>query len=98
MLSMSYAGHHHSSSRSVAAELVSDNDARFASCHLEQLAKESDRGKPIPLRLDKDVEDNAVLIDRPPEVVSDAVDLEKDFIQIPFVASASTSSREPVGI
>jgi hypothetical protein len=30
------------------------------------------------------VEDNDVLIYRSPEVVSDAVDLEEDFIQMPF--------------
>jgi hypothetical protein len=98
MLSMSNTRHDHSFPRFVAAELISNNDARFAPCCPQQLAKESDRGKPIPLRLHEYVEDNAVLIYRSPEVVSDAVDLEEDFIQMPFVAGSSTSSPKPIGI
>ena len=39
-------------------------------------AKEPHCSKSIPLRLHKDVKDNAVLIDRSPEIVRDAIDLE----------------------
>ena len=98
MLSVSHAGYHHSLRRAVAAELVSNNDARFAASGPQQLAKEADRGKPISLRLHEDVEDHAVLINRSPQVVSDAIDLQEDFVEMPFIAGSSTPSPQPVGI
>ena len=66
MLSVSHAGHHHSLSCAVAAEFVSDNDARCAPGRPEELPEETNCGKAIPIRLYEDVEDNAVLIDRAP--------------------------------
>ena len=69
-----------------------------ASCSPQQLAKETDCRESIPLRLHEDVEDNAVLIDRSPEVMSDAVDLEEDLVQMPFVAGPSTPSPQAIGI
>lgn len=95
---MSNAGHHHSFRRPIAAQLVSNNDARFAPSCPQQLAKEPDRGEPIPFRLYQDVQHNPVLIDCPPEVASDAVDLEEDFVQMPFVAGLGTPSPQTVGI
>jgi hypothetical protein len=53
---------------------------------------------PIPLRLHEDIEDNPVLINGSPEVVSDAVDLEKNLVQTPFVPGPGTPSPETVGI
>ena len=73
-------------------------DTWSASCGPQQLAKEPDRGKTIPLRLHEDVEDDPVLIDSSPEVVSDAIDLEEDFVQMPFVTGSSTPSSQAVGI
>ena len=39
-----------------------------------------DRGKPVPLRLNKNVEDNTLLIDSSPKVVRDTVDLEENLV------------------
>src|SRR3954451_18178475 len=55
-------------------------------------------GEPLPLRLHENVEDHAVLIDSSPEIVSDAVDLEEDFVQMPFVAGLSAPSSQAVNI
>ena len=98
MLSMSNTRHHNPFRRPVAAQLVRNKDTRFASSHAQQLAEEANGGEPIPLGLHKDIEDNAVLIHRSPEVVSDAVDLQENFIQMPFITSSSTSSPEAIGI
>src|SRR4051794_25634981 len=98
MLAVSDPGHHHSFRCAVAAELVSDNDARCAPGRPQELPEETNCGKAITLRLYEDVEDNAVLIDCSPEVMSDTVDLQKHFIQMPLIASSGTSSPEPVGI
>ena len=98
MLSMSDAGHNHPFCCPVAAELISNNDARLASCAPQQLAKEPDRGKPVPPRLHKDIQDDTILIDRSPEVVSDAVDLEEDLVQMPFVTGPGTPSPQAIDI
>jgi hypothetical protein len=54
---------------------------------------EPHRCKPIPLRLDENVEDNAILIDRAPEIVRDAVDLQEHLVEMPFIAGSSSSSQ-----
>ena len=92
MLAMSNARHHHPLRRSVTAQLVSNNDSRLASGYPQQPAKEPDGGKSISLRLHENIKDNAILINRSPEVAGDAADLEEDFIQMPFVAGPGTLS------
>ena len=66
MLSMSNAGHHHSFRCAVAAELVSDNDARCAPVARNSFLKKRIAAKRSRFGLYEDVEDNAVLIDRAP--------------------------------
>jgi hypothetical protein len=51
MLAMSNAGHHHSFRRPIAAQLVSNNDAGFATSCSQQLVKKPHCGETIPLRL-----------------------------------------------
>ncbi len=78
MLPVRNSRHHHSLRSPVAAELVS-NDHPWTSltgCPQEP-AEEADGREAIPLRLDENVKNDTILIDGPPEVVSDAVDLEK---------------------
>ena len=94
MLAMINAGHHYPFRRSVTAKLVSNHDARLASGCPQQPAKEPDGGKSISLRLHENVQDNALLINRSPEVVGDAVDLEEDLVQMPFVAGPGTPSSQ----
>ena len=48
--------------------------------------------------MNENVQDDAVLIDRSPEIVSDAVDLEEDFVQMPFITGSSTPSSQAVSI
>lgn len=98
MLSMSHVGHHHSFCCPVAAELISNNDARLASCTPQQLAKEPDRGKPVPLRLHKDIQDDTILIDRSPQVMSDTVDFQEDLVQMPFITGPGTASSKAIDI
>src|SRR4051812_13345174 len=98
MLPVRNTGHHDSFGRPVASELISNNDARLPSGGPQQPAKEPDRGKTIALRLHEDVEDHPVLIDGPPEILSDAVDLEEHFVQMPFIAGSRPSSPQAIGI
>ena len=68
VLSVSNTRHHHPFCRSVAAELVGNDDARLAPSRPQKLAKEAHGCEAIALWLDQNIEDNAVLIDRSPEV------------------------------
>ena len=95
---MNNARHHHSFRCSVAAQLVSNNDARSSSRGPQQLAKEPDGSKAISPGLYENVEHDTILIDSSPEIVSDAVDLEEHFIQMPLITGSSTSSSEAIGI
>jgi hypothetical protein len=98
MLPMRNTGHNDSFRCPVAAQLVGDDYAWLSCCSPQQLAKETNCGEAIPFRLDEDVENNAVLIDRSPEVVNDAVDFEEDLVQMPLITRSGTSSPEAVGV
>ena len=56
--------------------------------------KKARRRTLIPTRLNQDVDHVSVLIDCSPEVVLLAVDLHKDFIQMPDIAKATLSPLE----
>jgi hypothetical protein len=92
VLSMGNSGHHDSFRSGIAAQFVGNDHARLSPGASQQLAKEPDGSKAIPFGLNKDVENNSVLIDSSPEIVSDAIDFEEHFIQMPFIASPSTPS------
>src|ERR1700761_3144972 len=98
MLSMNNARHHDPFCGSVALELVCDDHAWSRPGRSQQLAEESNGGKSIALWLHENIEDDAVLIDRSPKVVSHSVDLEEDFVQMPFVTGPSTTSPQTGGV
>ena len=77
---MRNAGQHNPFRRPVAAQFVSNDHPRSAPGGPQQLAEEPDGSKSIPSRLDENIQDNTVLIDRSPEIACDSVDLEKDLI------------------
>ena len=64
----------------------------------QELPKETNCGKAIALGLYEDIKDNAVLIDRSSQAVSDAVDLKETLVQMPFVSGLSTPSSQAIGI
>ena len=88
------ARHHHSPGHTVTAELVSNNDSRFTPGCPQQPAEEANGGKPIPPGLDQNIEHNTVLIDSSPQIMRDTIDLEEDFIQMPFIAGPGTPSPQ----
>ena len=76
MLPVSHAGHHHSLRDGVAAEFVRYDDSRAPTAvGPQQLAKEADRGESVSLWLHENIDHNAVLIHRTPEIMPLAVDL-----------------------
>jgi hypothetical protein len=57
---------------------------------LQELPEELPGCSLVAPGLHQDVEHVAVLIDRPPQIVPFAVDIEKDFIEVPCVARPTT--------
>jgi hypothetical protein len=81
-----------SSRCSIAAEFVCDDDARSSSRGVQKLAEEAQRCPAVPLWLDQNVNGYAVLVHRSPQVVLNAIHLEKDLIQVPL----RTKTRTPL--
>jgi hypothetical protein len=48
--------------------------------------------------LHQDIEDMAVLVDRPPEIVPLTTNREKDLIQMPLIISLGTPATQLIGI
>ena len=67
--------------RRIAAQLVRDQTVGRPALSFQDLTKEAHRGPAVAPRLDQDVEEVAVLVDGPPEILSSAVDRHEDFIQ-----------------
>src|SRR5271166_5869542 len=82
----------------VAGQLVGDNNPRHIPQALEQLAEKSLGCFGVSPRLDQDVEHVAVLVDRAPQVMRDAVDLDENLIEVPFIAGARSAPTQLVGV
>ena len=69
----------------VAPEAIGDKAVRDTAAPLEQLAKEPRGGVAIPTGLEQDVDDLAILVDGPPEVLTPAANGHEEFVQMPRV-------------
>ena len=74
----------------VATQLVRDQTVGQPALSLQHLAEESNSRSPIAPRLDQDVQDVAVLVHGPPEVLASPLNRREDFVQIPSVTWAAT--------
>src|SRR5262249_3244476 len=97
----SVVGHmrqHRSECGSITLQLVSDDPKWFFALVSQQSLKESLGCTPIPMRLNENVDDVAVLIDGTPKVLLLAVDSHEQLVQMPSIAEATLSSSETLGI
>src|SRR2546426_9137085 len=60
----------------------------------KELAKELLGGSLVPTALDQDIQDVALLIDRPPQIVMFALDRQKYFIHLPLVTRPGPAATE----
>jgi len=60
----------------------------------QQLTEEPLGGLGIPARLDQDVEDIAVLVDGPPQVVTTAGDRQEHLVEVPLVAGSGLAAAQ----
>jgi hypothetical protein len=82
----------------VTPQLVGDQHPRHPALLLHQLGEELLGGPRIALALDEDVQDVALLVDRPPEVLSLAVDLDENLVQVPLVAGLGAAAAQLSGV
>ena len=88
VLPMLDAGHDLTLGRSVATELVSDQNARRSPLLLQDLAEQAFGGLLVAPALYEDIKNKALLVDRVPEPVLLAGDAEDNLVKMPFVAAA----------
>jgi len=78
-----------------APEAVGDKAVRDTATPREQLAKEPRGGVAIPAGLEQEVDDLAVLVDSPPEILTLTVNGHEEFVQMPGVADRPGPMPEP---
>jgi hypothetical protein len=72
--------------RTVAFEFIGDDHPRDVLAPFEELAEELLRGVLVAPPLHQNIEHHAILIHRPPQIVSLLADCDEYLIQVPFIA------------
>ena len=90
--------HHGPRGRRVAPQFIGDQPAGYAALAFQKLPEKAHCGAPVPPRLHQDVEDVAVLVYRPPQVLLTTVQRDEQLIEVPRVPEAPTPVPEPSGI
>ena len=88
-------GHDRAMRRLIASELVGDHHPRHVHCFLSSLRKNRLAALASRRGLDQDVQDIAVLVDGPPQVLPLAVDREEDLVEVPRVAGPGPAAAQP---
>ena len=97
VLSVLHTGQHLLFGCLIARQLIRDHDTRDILTPFEQLAEEFFRGGFVASTLNQDIQQIAVLVDSPPQIMLFAADFKKHLIEMPFVASLRTASTHLVG-
>ncbi len=80
--------------RGIAAQFVGDQSARRAALSFQQFPKETGGRPSITPGLDEDVDHVTILVNRPPEIPTPALNLHKQLVEIPGVAQAPSPSPQ----
>src|SRR4029079_1075347 len=68
--------------------------SRRRALRLEEFAEEPLGGLGVPARWDQDVEDVAVLVDGPPQILPTAVDRQQHLVEVPLVAGSGLAAAQ----
>ena len=82
----------------IATQFIRHDLPRLPAMSPEQTPEEPLRCSAIPLGLKIHINDIAILINSPPEIMLLAVDLYKDLIKVEGIAVASVFSLQPSGV
>ena len=83
------ARHRLSTGHGIGAELVSDHDARRSALHLEELSHQPPCSLGVSAALHQHIEDEAILVDSPPQPMLCAGNADDDLVEVPFVTQAT---------
>ncbi len=83
------AGHDVSLGSAIGSQFVGDHDARHMPLAFEKLSHQAFGGLGISAALHQHVENEAILIDSPPQPVFLTANGDDGFIEVPFVAELS---------
>ena len=96
VLPVCHARHHDSFGGSVAAQFVCNDDAWMPTASdPQQLAEKPHGRKTVALWLHQNIDDDTVLIDSAPKIMPDAINVEEDLIQMPFVSGPRPAFPQP---
>src|SRR5688572_19975993 len=98
MLPMLHTGHHLTLGRPIALQFIRDDHARDIPQALEPLAKEFLGRGLIAMPLHENVQDMAILIDRPPQIMTLTLDCQKDLIEMPLIPGLRPAVAQLIGI
>jgi hypothetical protein len=84
--------------RSIALQFIGNDHARDVLLLFEKLAEKSLRSLLVASALNQDIKHIPILVDSSPEIMGFSIDFEKDFIQVPFVATTRASPSQFVGV
>ena len=84
--------------RAVGFELVGDHDARRSLRLLQKLAHEAACGASISSALNQNVENESILIDRPPKPMLLAAHRDDDLVKMPFVTANWSTATNAIGV
>ena len=98
MLAMFHAWEQVALGGPIALEFVGDDDTRDVGQAFKEFAEELLRGRLITAALDQDIQYVPVLIRRPPEIMTLALDGQKHLVHVPLIAWARAAATQLVGI
>ena len=79
----------------ITAQLVGHETKRFLSLTLQESPEEAPCGTPVPTGLHEDIDHVAVLVHRPPEILTPTANRHEYFVQKPRVSELPLSSLQP---
>ncbi len=82
----------------IAGKFIGDDHARDIRAPFQQFSEEPLGCSFVATALYKNIEHGAVLVDGPPQIVLLAVDLQKNFINVPLISGPRTSTPKLIGI
>jgi hypothetical protein len=82
----------------ITAQLMRDQHAGHVLVALQQFTKACLRSPCVSAALHEDIQNCAVMIHRPPQIVRFPIDVQEDLIEVPRIAGLSSAPTELVGI
>lgn len=84
--------------RAVAGQFIRDDHARDVLAAFQQLAEKFLRRVLVPPALHENIEDTAVLVNRPPQRGGLPIDRQEHLVQVPLVSRSETPTAEFIRI